>query len=67
MTFWALAVVLLQSDSTQSFLQSISSYKLGFSQYMGNAMGAGIVIVLVVLVVGGADQIKQWLKKSNRR
>lgn len=63
--FW---MVLGWASTTGSkpFLEAIASYKTSFSQYLGNAIGALIVIGLVGIVVGVVGQIQKWLKKSNR-
>lgn len=56
-----------QVESTNPFQQAISSYKLGFHQYLGNAMGAVFVIMIVVLILGAVDFARKWWNKSQKR
>lgn len=58
--------LLSQEGSGDAFQQAINGYRLDFTQYLGNAIGAGIVIAAVALVIWFVGQISKWLKKSRR-
>lgn len=53
-------------SGSKPFLEAITSYKSSFSQYLGNTIGAFIVIGLAAVVVFFMGQIQKWLKKSKR-
>lgn len=63
----SLSVFLSQESSTDYFQRAISSFRMDLSHYVGNAIGAGIVILAVVVVVGAVSQISKWMKKSRRK
>ncbi|QSX08176.1 hypothetical protein J0B03_10290 [Alkalibacter rhizosphaerae] len=65
MMFPFLFIGLLQAENNP-FTEAIASYKMNFSQYLGNAIGAMIVILLAFVVIGVVHKISQWLKKSRR-